>query len=64
MTRQRRRARRVADVDYDRAADAPVTGAGGDGERAVSFEEDWDPAAELTGREVYDYERPPHHGGD
>ncbi|OFP33530.1 MULTISPECIES: hypothetical protein [unclassified Corynebacterium] len=65
MARQRRRARRVADVDYDRTADAP-TGtfqdepAGADSLREVALEEDAEP--ELTGRAFYENERPPHHG--
>ncbi|MCG7279463.1 hypothetical protein MHJ95_10805 [Corynebacterium imitans] len=65
MARQRRRVRRVADVDYDRTADSP-TGtfqdgpAGTDGLREVALEEDAEP--ELTGRAFYENERPPHHG--
>lgn len=66
QARPRRRARRVADVDYDRSADTPVRRgpAGGienfDGDRAVVFEDD--AADQLTGLEFYENERPPHHG--
>lgn len=65
MARQRRRVRRVADVDYDRTADAPTDTFVGesndsDGLREVALEEDAEP--ELTGRAFYENERPPHHG--
>lgn len=65
-SRPRRRARRVADVDYDRSADTPVRRgpAGGidgfDDDRAVVLDDD--AADQLTGLEFYENERPPHHG--
>ncbi|WP_288831844.1 hypothetical protein [uncultured Corynebacterium sp.] len=49
----RRRAKRVADVDYDRSGDLPPAEAG----------QDTDPeTTELI--EFYKNERPPHYGGD
>lgn len=61
MSRQRRRATRIADVDYDRSSDAPVTGENRhDDERIVELDED--SAEQLTGVEFYLNERPPHHG--
>ncbi|WJY97103.1 hypothetical protein [Corynebacterium fournieri] len=64
MSRVRRRAVRVADVDYDRSADtAPQTEANEnpalDAEREVLLGEE-EPG--LTGREFYETERPPHYG--
>lgn len=63
MVKRRRRAQRKSGSEYDRSADTfvPVRHLGEDGERAVVFEEDAEPL--LTGREFYDYQRPPHHGG-
>lgn len=65
MARQRRRARRIADVDYDRAADTldgPFRreSRGADGLREVALEDGAEP--ELTGLAFYENERPPHHG--
>lgn len=49
----RRRAKRVADVDYDRSADLPP----------AESAQDTDPEnSELI--EFYKNERPPHYGGD
>ncbi|WJY67625.1 hypothetical protein [Corynebacterium auris] len=50
MTRPRRRAKRPADVDYDREADTPTEGSATGVER---IDEDF-----------YRNERPPHYGGD
>ncbi|MCP1387647.1 hypothetical protein M5J20_05520 [Corynebacterium sp. TA-R-1] len=60
--RQRRRARRVADVDYDRTADTAPEGVetAADAERVVELDEFAD--EQLTGKEFYESERPPHHG--
>ncbi|WP_291313496.1 hypothetical protein [Corynebacterium sp. UBA2622] len=67
--RPRRRARRVAEVDYDRTADAPGSAnapsgrwRGGDAERAVILDEG--EAAPLDPLEYLENERPPHYGGD
>lgn len=60
---ERRRARRKADVDYDRSADRPTTGASisksPDELRDVVLDEDGEP--ELTGIEFYEAEKPPHY---
>ncbi|MDK7180704.1 hypothetical protein [Corynebacterium riegelii] len=58
--RQRRRVKRVADVDYDRTADSPSSAGTSDEERVVDLEGDG--VEQLTGREFYENERPPHHG--
>ena len=63
--RQRRRARRTADVEYDRTADRPgalAFGAEheGDAERVVQLDEF--ASEELSGKDFYENERPPHHG--
>jgi len=59
--RPRRRIKRIADVDYDRKADRPVTGrSAGDGERIVELD---DAVPEGEGAANYEEERPPHHGG-
>lgn len=64
MVRQRRRAVRTADVDYDRSADvAPQRRAeenpASDAEREVLLDDE-EPG--LTGRDFYEAERPPHYG--
>ncbi len=64
MGRERRRAKRVAPVDYDRDADVPPpVNRGGDGERIVELDDD---ALELTDThfdlDYYEQQRPPHHG--
>ncbi|AQQ14736.1 hypothetical protein CGLAU_03795 [Corynebacterium glaucum] len=62
MARARRRAKRTADVDYDRTADVPLQSADttSDDERVVELD---DNAPELlSDREFYEHERPPHHG--
>ncbi|WP_297850163.1 hypothetical protein [uncultured Corynebacterium sp.] len=61
--RARRRATRIADVDYDRKADRPDTGqSAGDGERIVLFEDEPSDDGESDAAANYEEERPPHHG--
>ena len=65
MARQRRRAVRTADVDYDRSADVAPRGMAeenpaSDDERQVLLDDE-EPG--LTGRDFYEAERPPHYGG-
>ena len=65
MARQRRRAVRPADVDYDRSADVAPRGMAeenpaSDDEREVLLDDE-EPG--LTGRDFYEAERPPHYGG-
>lgn len=65
MARQRRRAVRTADVDYDRSADVARRGVAeenpaSDDEREVLLDDE-EPG--LTGRDFYEAERPPHYGG-
>lgn len=65
MARQRRRAVRTADVDYDRSADVTPRGMAeenpaSDDEREVLLDDE-EPG--LTGRDFYEAERPPHYGG-
>lgn len=64
MARQRRRAVRIADVDYDRSADSTTSNWAGenpalDAEREVLLDEE-EPG--LSGRDFYEAERPPHYG--
>ena len=64
MARQRRRAVRTADVDYDRFADGAPRGMAeenpaSDDEREVLLDDE-EPG--LTGRDFYEAERPPHYG--
>lgn len=64
MARQRRRAVRTADVDYDRSADVAPRGMAeenpaSDDQREVLLDDE-EPG--LTGRDFYDAERPPHYG--
>ena len=58
--RARRRAKRVADVDYDRTADAPAAAGSADEERVVDL--DGEDETHLSAEEFYRAERPPHHG--
>lgn len=65
MARQRRRAVRTADVDYDRSADVASQGMAeenpaSDDQREVLLDDE-EPG--LTGRDFYEAERPPHYGG-
>ncbi|MEX3504693.1 hypothetical protein [Corynebacterium sp. LK2510] len=61
--RKRRRARREAEVDYDRFADTPVTrGRVGDGARRVILDDDEAPP--LDDLEYLENEKPPHYGGE
>ena len=65
MARQRRRAVRTPDVDYDRSADVAPRGMAeenpaSDDEREVLLDDE-EPG--LTGRDFYEAERPPHYGG-
>ncbi|WP_288864436.1 hypothetical protein [uncultured Corynebacterium sp.] len=65
MARQRRRAVRTADVDYDRSADVARRGRAeenpaSDDQREVLLDDE-EPG--LTGRDFYEAERPPHYGG-
>lgn len=65
MARQRRRAVRTADVDYDRSADVAPRGMAeenpaSDDQREVLLDDE-EPG--LTGRDFYEAERPPHYGG-
>ena len=65
MARQRRRAVRTADLDYDRSADVAPRGMAeenpaSDDEREVLLDDE-EPG--LTGRDFYEAERPPHYGG-
>ncbi len=62
MARNRRRAFRRADVDYDRTPDTASQqrkSPAFDGEREVQLDDE-EPG--LTGRDFYEAERPPHHG--
>ena len=64
MARQRRRAVRTADVDYDRSADVARRGRAeenpaSDDQREVLLDDE-EPG--LTGRDFYEEERPPHYG--
>lgn len=64
MVKRRRRAARIAEVDYDRTADSAATpwddeNPALDAEREVLLDDE-DPG--LTGRAFYDAERPPHYG--
>lgn len=64
MARQRRRAVRIADVDYDRSADSTtsnwaIENPALDAEREVLLDEE-EPG--LSGRDFYEAERPPHYG--
>lgn len=63
MVRKKRRAVRIAEVDYDRSADTAVTGSSEhpalDAEREVLLDDE-EPG--LTGRDFYEAERPPHYG--
>ena len=64
MARQRRRAVRIADVDYDRSADSTtpnwaIKNPALDAEREVLLDEE-EPG--LSGRDFYEAERPPHYG--
>lgn len=57
--RKRRRAKRTAEVDYDRDADIAVTRERGD-DRFVVLDEDAAPPLDLL--EYLEDERPPHYG--
>lgn len=59
-SRNRRRARRIADVEYDRTADSPTDTQRGDGERVVELDDAHED--QLDGIDFYLNERPPHHG--